>query len=78
MVTDVARGVKSCAALAAAMPRSSTGSCRSRHSGSGFILAPDRATIRPSEEGSMVEATAPLAPRHLDQLRRACGEVITA
>ncbi|HET7473507.1 MAG TPA: FAD-binding oxidoreductase [Candidatus Limnocylindrales bacterium] len=26
----------------------------------------------------MVEATAPLAPRHLDQLRRACGEVITA
>jgi FAD/FMN-containing dehydrogenase len=25
----------------------------------------------------MVDATAPLAPRHLDQLRRACGEVIT-
>ena len=26
----------------------------------------------------MTEATAPLAPHHLDQLRRACGEVITA
>ncbi|HEX5014810.1 MAG TPA: FAD-binding oxidoreductase [Candidatus Limnocylindrales bacterium] len=26
----------------------------------------------------MTEATAPLAPAHLDQLRRACGEVITA
>jgi FAD/FMN-containing dehydrogenase len=25
----------------------------------------------------MVDATAPLAPHHLDQLRRACGEVIT-
>jgi FAD/FMN-containing dehydrogenase len=25
----------------------------------------------------MVDATAPIAPRHLDQLRRACGEVIT-
>jgi FAD/FMN-containing dehydrogenase len=25
----------------------------------------------------MTEATAPLAPHHLDQLRRACGEVIT-
>ena len=26
----------------------------------------------------MVAATAPIAPRHIDQLRRACGEVITA
>ena len=25
----------------------------------------------------MVDATAPLAPHHLDQLRRACGEVVT-